>query len=62
MNELIRDLARRAGFKRINTERYAAISEKELNAFVKLVVEECANIATPIKQTEILEKFGLHND
>jgi hypothetical protein len=62
MNELIRELARRAGFKRMNTERYAAISDEELDVFVKLIVEECANIATPAKRKEILEKFGLHND
>ena len=62
MNELIRELARRAGFKRMNTERYAAVSEEELATFVALVVEECANIVTLAKRKEILEKFGLHND
>lgn len=62
MNELIRNLARKAGFKRMDAERYATLSDAELDVFVRLVVNECASIATPAKRKEILEKFGFNND
>ncbi len=62
MNELIRNLARKAGFKRLSDDKYATLTDQEVEDFARLLVEECANIVTPAKRKEILEKFGMKND
>lgn len=62
MKELIRNLARRAGFTRLSEDKYAAITDQQVEDFARLIANECAELSTPAKKKIILEKFGLDND
>lgn len=62
MKELIRRLARKAGFTRLSEDKYAALSDEQVEEFARLIANECAELSSPAKKKIILEKFGLNND
>lgn len=62
MKELIRSLARKAGFIRLNEDRYAAITEQQAEKFAELLIRECAEVALREDHEPsecILNHFGL---
>jgi hypothetical protein len=63
MKELIRSLTRKAGFIRLSEDKYAAITEQQVEKFAELIARECAEVALREDHEPsecILKHFGLN--
>ena len=63
MKELIRSLSRKAGFTRLSEDKYAAITEQQIEKFAELIARECAEVALREDHEPsecILKHFGLN--